>query len=147
MRAPTFLTRRAWIPLALATLSSPVWAVFPTPSAFDIVGPGGFAAACAALNTGGASGPHVDITNGILQAGSNCTAQTFTGAGPAATPVTTGPSVQASGRASAELGWVSLDASVNRDVGVGFFPNGRANGGWADQVTVNMPNMQGQSGT
>lgn len=148
MRTDTFRHRPALpaVALLLALAATPSHAVFPTPSAFDITGPGGFAAACAALNTGGSSAPHVQITSGLVEASSTCTAQVFTGSGVAATPVTTWPSVQAEGRASAAMGWVSLDASINRDFGVGSFPNGRANGGWADQVVLDMPNMQGQPG-
>lgn len=133
--------------LLLALVATPSQAVFPTPSASDVTGPGGYAAACASnLGAGFADSPHRPISDGLYAQGTTCLAQFFTGNTTAATPTVSDASVQATGRASAGLGWGQMHASLDRGFGQGFFPAGRAGAGWADQVTLNMPNMQGQSG-
>lgn len=131
----------------LALAASPSWAVFPTPSANAVTGPGGYAAACASRNGAGHAGnPHDAISVGLFESGTTCTAQMFTGNASAAAPLVVEASVQATGRASGGLGWAKLEASLNRPQAEGRFPAGRAGAGWADQLTVSMPNMQGQSG-
>lgn len=145
-------TRKYTLPLAFSALclaaSPPAQAVFPAPSPANVVGPGGYASACASQwGAGYADNPGTAISLGLYEAGTTCAAQLFNGNASASTPTVLRPSVQGTARASAGLGWAQLDATLNAPASVGAFPGSRAGGGWADQLTVNAPAWQGQNGT
>lgn len=115
------------------------------PRQLDIVPPGGFLNVCAAPS-GGGSGFWAgdDITSQF--ASGNCIPSNFVPGGHVSVSTnSSAPSITNNATGAAHIGWVQMSAE-NHSPAATFFAHGGVNGGFSDNLTVNLAGHAGQSG-
>lgn len=111
----------------------------------DVVPPGGFLNVCAAPSGGGSGFWAGDDITGQFASG-NCNAHYFTTGGPVSgSASSSAPSISNSSAGAARMGWVQMVAE-NHSPAATFFAHAGVNGGYTDNLAVNLAGHAGESG-